>query len=200
MPNNINQNIDCDGNVPVCKKKNCYKKIDAGDSCHYTTDVREALKAGRRKGRVKMVIEIGMVINSFAIIATAVAVAKHNIQIKKLGTEMVPKQKLQCLVKEIRDLGYEVEVAKTDLKSLRLELTGNGERQPVPEEYFKHDFYCVGFSDGSSMKESQLNYIADIAIKAITSELPEEKQTLEIITEIIEKAKRNLQKSRIISE
>lgn len=181
------------------KRKNCYKKIDVNDSGHHTTDVKDALEAGRRKGRVKMVIEIGMVINSFAIIATAVTVAKHNIQIKKLGTEMVPKQKLQCLVKEIRDLGYEVEVAKNDLKSLRLELTESGERQPIPEEYFKRDFYCVSFSDGSSMKESQLNYIADIAIKAITSELPAEKRTPEIITEIIEKAKGNLQKSRIIS-
>lgn len=43
----------CDGEVPTCRKKNCYRKIDASDSCCHTSDVTHAIHFKlNRTGRI----------------------------------------------------------------------------------------------------------------------------------------------------
>lgn len=43
----------CDGEVPNCGKRNCYKKADTSDACHHTSDVTHALHFKlNRTGRI----------------------------------------------------------------------------------------------------------------------------------------------------
>ncbi len=43
----------CDGEVPTCRKKNCYKKVNDSVACHHTFDVTHALHFKlNRTGRI----------------------------------------------------------------------------------------------------------------------------------------------------
>lgn len=146
-----------------------------------------------------MVLEIGEIMNSVAIILVAVVSAKHTDKIKKISEGMVPNKEMQELNGRITDTDYKVKLMEEDLKNLRLEMIGKTERKPVPKEYFYKDFCTyVDFSDGDSIKESRLDYIAAIGIKAVISELPEEKRTSEVIDEIISRMEKQLKKQRIV--
>ena len=149
-----------------------------------------------------MVAEIGIIMNSAAIIALAIVAKKHTKRIKEINEIQLRKeQRMEQETKWGKELlAGRIEAAEIDLKSLRMEITGRGKRQPVPESYFGDRSIRIDFSDGNSIKESELEYIAEIALKAIASELPEEKRTPEIIKEIIKRTKWKLQQSKIASK
>ena len=149
-----------------------------------------------------MVAEIGIIMNSAAIIALAIVAKKHTKRIKEINEIQLRKeQRMEQETKWGKELlAGKIEAAEIDLKSLRMEITGRGKRQPVPESYFGDHSIRIDFSDGNSIKESELEYIAEIALKAIASELPEEKRTPEIIKEIIKRTKWKLQQSKIASK
>lgn len=43
----------CDGEVPNCRKRSCYKKAGNSDACHHTSDVTHALHFRlNRTGRI----------------------------------------------------------------------------------------------------------------------------------------------------
>lgn len=149
-----------------------------------------------------MVTEICIIMNSAVIIALAVTAKKHTEHIKEINEMQLEKERRieQKTKWEKKILTEKVEAAENDLKSLRLEITGKGKRQPVPETYLGDHSIRIDFSDGNSMKESELEYIAETALKAIAYELPEEKRTPEIITEIIKQMKWKLQQSKIVSK
>lgn len=146
-----------------------------------------------------MVLEIGGIMNSVAIILVAVVSAKHTAKIKKLSEGMIPNKAIQGVSRKITDTGYEVKLMQDDLKNLHLEMTGKADRKPVPKEYFYKDF-CpyIDFSNGDSIKESRLEYIASIGITAVIAELPEEERTPEIISEIISRMEKQLKRQRIV--
>lgn len=53
------------------------------------------------------------------------------------------------------------------------------------------------FSGGIEIKEKHLDYIAEVVIKTIASELPEKKRTPEVVEEILYRAKENVSKANI---
>ena len=100
--------------------------------------------------------------------------------------------------KDLTEVERKLSVVKEDIKNLRMEMTGNGERKPVPKEYFKTwDSYKVRFSNGINMNEEMLDYIAQEGIRTIMSELPEEARTPEITKNIVERMKEQIEKSSI---
>ena len=90
--------------------------------------------------------------------------------------------------RKIRDLSEEIK--QGHMKSLE-------ERKPLSDEVFEDCLTFVAFSGGIKIKEKQLDYIAEVAIKTIASELPEKKRTPEVIEEILRRTKENVLKANI---
>lgn len=140
-----------------------------------------------------MVTEISIIMNSVAIIALATITKKHTKRLKEFNEMQLEKeqrieQKMDWEQSTKRMLMEKVKAVENDLKSLRLEMIGKGKRQQVPETYFEDSSEYIKFSDGNSIKESELKYIAEIAIKAIASELPEINITDNTLDNIIKMA------------
>ena len=70
------------------------------------------------------------------------------------------------------------------------------DRKPIQDALFT-DSILITFSGGTEIKSRQLDYIAEVAIKAIASELSEERRTPEIIEEILYRVKENISKAAI---
>lgn len=148
-------------------------------------------------------LDIVGIINSISIAMLAATSIRHTNKIRKNSIEIQLqwKKELQEPKSEIMNLERRTDALEDDCKNIRLEMKGIGKRQPVPQEYFEKDFCAYyDFGNGRNIKRTALDYIADIGLKAIASELPEEKRTPEIVEEIIKRMRINLQKVKIISE
>lgn len=132
-------------------------------------------------------------LNSAAIICTVMKNRKVSEETKKelarhsLRLDSHEKDKY-TMKQQIRDI-YE------DVKETRLEITKNNMRKPLSKDAFSGEYMML--SNETVIKEDELTYIANIALKAIESELPEEKRTYEMISLLIEKMTKQLKHNEI---
>lgn len=148
-----------------------------------------------------MVLEIMSALNATAVLLVAINVKKMhfnwNMAVKRAINEAADKLREEKR-KELTKVEKDLSVVKSDIKNLRMELSGEGKRQPVSEEYFgKWTSRGIRFSNDICMKEEMLDYIAQIGIKAIVSELPEEARTPEIIRDIAKRMENQVDKASI---
>lgn len=140
---------------------------------------------------------VGIILNSAAVITISAALYKAVKSARKTEAEM--KEEIFKFVRKVDERNGEVqrkirdlseEIKQGHMKSLE-------ERQPLSEKVFEDCLATMVFSGGIEIKEKHLDYIAEVAIKAIASELSEERRTPEIIEEILYRAKENISKAAI---
>lgn len=140
---------------------------------------------------------IGIILNSTATIAVSAALYKAVKSARKTEVEM--KEEIFKFVRKVDERNGEVqrkirdlseEIKQEHMKSLE-------DRQPLSEKAFEDCSTIMVFSGGIEIKEKQLDYIAEVAIKTIASELPEKKRTPEVIEEILYRTKENVSKANI---
>lgn len=140
---------------------------------------------------------IGIILNSTATIAVSTALYKAVKSARKTEVEM--KEEIFKFVRKVDERNGEVqrkirdlseEIKQEHMKSLE-------DRQPLSEKAFEDCSTIMVFSGGIEIKEKQLDYIAEVAIKTIASELPEKKRTPEVIEEILYRTKENVSKANI---
>ncbi len=140
---------------------------------------------------------IGIILNSAAAITVSAALYKAVKSARKTEAEM--KEEIFEFVRKVNERNGEVqrkicdlseEIKQGHMKSLE-------ERQPLSEKVFEDCLTTMVFSGGIEIKEKQLDYIAEVVIKTIASELPEKKRTPEVVEEILYRAKENVSKANI---
>lgn len=140
---------------------------------------------------------IGIILNSTATIAVSAALYKAVKSARKTEVEM--KEEIFKFVRKVDERNGEVqrkirdlseEIKQGHMKSLE-------DRQPLSEKAFEDCSTIMVFSGGIEIKEKQLDYIAEVVIKTIASELPEKKRTPEVVEEILYRAKENISKANI---
>lgn len=139
---------------------------------------------------------IGIILNSAAVITVSAALYKAVKSARKTEAEM--KEEIFEFVRKVNERNGEVqrkicdlseEIKQGHMKSLE-------ERQPLSEKVFEDCLTTMVFSGGIEIKEKQLDYIAEVVIKTIASELPEKKRTPEVVEEDSVQGKRERFKSQ----
>lgn len=138
-------------------------------------------------------------LNSVSVIVLAITIGKNGVAIKRLKeaneTQRINNDKRKCEIQKLRE---GLSSVSKDVKNIRLEIVENRCKSPISENEFSDWSSWVEFSCGVSIKESFLDYIAEMALKTIASELPEEKRTPEVISNIASRIDKQLGKSKIL--
>ena len=97
-----------------------------------------------------MVAEIGIIMNSAAIIALAIVAKKHTKRIKEINEIQLRKeQRMEQETKWGKELlAGKIEAAEIDLKSLRMEITGRGKDNRFQNHILEITVYALTFQTG----------------------------------------------------
>lgn len=126
-----------------------------------------------------------------ALVCNAVATLKVSKKVKDIEHKInKTNERIECIRSKCRLLAE-------DIKNIRLEISGNSARKPLSEKYFEDTFY-IDFSKNIAFKDKYLEYVARVGITSIASEIPEEKRTRDVMTEIISRMQKDLDKNQVI--
>lgn len=147
-----------------------------------------------------MIEHIGIILNSISIVCISCAISRvrsrsisndnrlQSLRIRQ-DEEQEKRRALESVVKEITK----------DVKNMRLEITEAAPRKELSLSEFANPWgRWIRFEDGNEFPEDLLDFTAQIALKAIASEIPKEKRTHEIIIKIINRMPDKLGQSKIV--
>lgn len=114
------------------------------------------------------------ILNSTAIIVVNLAIRKRDAEIEKLKSDARWKDKV--LDSNYTSLNVRMDKLRKDLKNLYKEITET-----------RHAFISKQYATSHilSGERELVDYVAEVALKTIASELPEEERTLEMIDKVI---------------
>ena len=114
------------------------------------------------------------ILNSTAIIVVNLAIRKRDAEIEKLKSDARWKDKV--LDSNYTSLDARTDKLRKDLKSLYKEISET-----------RHTFISKQYATSHilSGERELVDYVAEVALKTIASELPEEERTLEMIDKVI---------------
>lgn len=139
---------------------------------------------------------VGIILNSAAVITISAALCKMVKNVRKIESEMKEDVfKIVCRVDKI-DIETQRKIHNLSEEVKQIRIKSYEDRKPIQDALFT-DSILITFSGGTEIKSRQLDYISEVAIKAIASELSEERRTPEIIEEILYRAKENISKTAI---
>lgn len=135
------------------------------------------------------------VLNSAAIVMVSIVLYKYSVRIKKTELDVISCRNIQDNRNSEEQRKFKM--FSEEIRKIRLEMTGQGKREPLPEEMYDGCSKAVFLLGNALVREDYLDDIADLAIKTIVSELREEFQTPEVINDIIARAKRRVSSKKI---
>ena len=114
------------------------------------------------------------ILNSAAIIVVNLAIRKRDAEIEKLKSDA--KWEVKVLDSNYTSLNVRMDKLRKDLKNLYKEITET-----------RHAFISKQYATSHilSGERELVDYVAEVALKTIVSELPEEERTLEMIDKVI---------------
>ena len=114
------------------------------------------------------------ILNSAAIIVVNLAIRKRAAEIEKLKSDA--KWEVKVLDSNYTSLNVRMDKLRKDLKNLYKEITET-----------RHAFISKQYATSHilSGERELVDYVAEVALKTIASELPEEERTLEMIDKVI---------------
>lgn len=114
------------------------------------------------------------ILNSTAIIVANLAIRKRDAEIEKLKSDAKWKDKV--LDSNYTSLNAKTDKLRKDLKSLYKEIS------ETRHTFISKQYATLHILSG---ERELVDYVAEVALKTIASELPEEERTLEMIDKVI---------------
>lgn len=124
------------------------------------------------------------ILNSVSIILLAVNARKKDTEIKSKIEGKLVENTIENLWKADAKRNKKIRDMQEDLKDLYMDISAM-KRIPISKRYAVTRTFLTRHGLKSAEREELTEYVANIALKTIASELPEEERTLEMIDGVI---------------